>query len=121
MYVLFEEDGAFKTGHILSEADAALQVESSSGKRSKIKRSNCLYTFASPAPEALLTQAEALSQDIDLQFLWECAPQEEFDVEGLGADYFGHAPSALEKTTLLLRLHSAPVYFHRRGRRRRAR
>ena len=116
MYVLFEEDGAFKTGHILSEADAALQVESSSGKRSKIKRSNCLYTFANPAPEALLTQAEALSQDIDLQFLWECAPQEEFDVEGLGADYFGHAPSALEKTTLLLRLHSAPVYFHRRGR-----
>jgi len=116
MYVLFEEDGTFKAGNILSEADAALQVESSSGKRSKIKRSNCLYTFASPAPETLLTEAEALSQDIDLQFLWECAPQEEFDVEGLGADYFGHAPNALEKTTLLLRLHSAPVYFHRRGR-----
>jgi exoribonuclease-2 len=116
MYVLFEEDGAFKAGHILSEADTALQVESSSGKRSKIKRSNCLYTFASPAPEALLAEAEALSQDIDLQFLWECAPQDEFDVEGLGADYFGHAPNALEKTTLLLRLHSAPVYFHRRGR-----
>lgn len=116
MYVLFEEDGAFKAGNILSEADTALQVESSSGKRSKVKRSNCLYTFASPAPEALLTEAEALSQDIDLQFLWECAPQDEFDVEGLGADYFGHAPNALEKTTLLLRLHSAPVYFHRRGR-----
>ena len=116
MYVLFEEDGAFKTGHIMSEADAALQVESSTGKRSKIKRSNCLYTFASPAPEALMSQAEALAQEIELQFLWECAPQEEFDVEALGADYFGHAPNALEKTTLLLRLHSAPVYFHRRGR-----
>ena len=116
MYVLFEEDGAFKTGHIMSEADAALQVESSTGKRSKIKRSNCLYTFASPAPEALMSQAEALAQEIELQFLWECAPQEEFDVEGLGAEYFGHAPSTLEKTTLLLRLHSAPVYFHRRGR-----
>ena len=116
MYVLFEEDGAFKTGHIMSEADAALQVESSSGKRSKIKRANCLYTFASPTPEALMSQAEVLSAEIDLQFLWECAPQEEFDVEALGADYFGHAPNALEKTTLLLRLHSAPVYFHRRGR-----
>jgi len=116
MYVLFEEDGAFKTGHILSEADTALQVESSSGKRSKIKRSNCLFTFASPSPDALLTQAEALSTEIDLQFLWECAPQQEFDDEGLGADYFGHAPDTLEKTSLLLRLHSAPVYFHRRGR-----
>jgi exoribonuclease II len=38
MYVLFEEEGAFKTGHIMSESDAALQVESESGKRSKIKR-----------------------------------------------------------------------------------
>ena len=116
MYVLFEEDGAFKTGHILSEADAALQIESGTGKRSKIKRSSCLYTFTTPAPEALLSQAETLSQEIELRFLWECAPQEEFDVEGLGADYFGHAPDTLEKTTLLLRLHSAPVYFHRRGR-----
>ena len=116
MYVLFEEDGAFKTGHIMSETDTTLQIESSTGKRSKIKRSNCLYTFASPAPDVLLTQAETLAQDIELQFLWECAPQEEFDVEGLGSDYFGHAPDTLEKTSLLLRLHSAPVYFHRRGR-----
>ena len=116
MYVLFEEDGSFKTGHILSEADAALQVESSTGKRSKIKRSHCLYNFATPAPDELLAQADALSHEIDLQFLWECAPQEEFDVEALSLDYFGHAPTTLEKTTLLLRLHSAPVYFHRRGR-----
>ena len=116
MYVLFEEDGSFKIGHILSEADAALQVESSTGKRSKIKRSHCLYNFATPAPDELLAQADALSHEIDLQFLWECAPQEEFDVEALSLDYFGHAPTTLEKTTLLLRLHSAPVYFHRRGR-----
>ena len=27
MYVLFEEEGMFKTGHIMSESDAALQVE----------------------------------------------------------------------------------------------
>ncbi len=73
MYVLYEEEGAFKTGHIMAEADATLQVESASGKRSKVKRSNCLFTFASPAPEVLLPTAEGLANEIDLAFLWECA------------------------------------------------
>ena len=115
MYVLFEDDGSFKAGHIMSETETALQVESASGKRSKIKRASCLFTFSAPAPETLLSEAESLAQSIDLQFLWECAPQDEFDAEALGADYFGHPPDPVEKTGLLLRLHSAPIYFHRRG------
>jgi exoribonuclease-2 len=116
MYVLYEEDGAFKTGHIMAEADATLQVESESGKRSKVKRNNCIFTFANPKPEVLLPQAESLAEEIDLSFLWECAPADEFDIDTMGSEYFGHAPDTLEKTTLLLRLHSAPLYFHRRGR-----
>ncbi|MDO8695300.1 MAG: RNB domain-containing ribonuclease [Sheuella sp.] len=116
MFVLYEEDGAFKTGHIMTETEAALQVESASGKRSKIKRTNCLFTFASPAPELLLAQAEKLAESIDVPFLWEFAPKEESDVQELGNEYFGHAPDTLEKTSLLLRLHASPVYFHRRGR-----
>jgi exoribonuclease-2 len=116
MYVLYEEDGAFKTGHIMAEADATLQVESESGKRSKVKRANCLFTFASPKPDVLLPQAEGLANEIDLSFLWECAPDDEFDIDTMGAEYFGHSPDTLEKTSLLLRLHSAPLYFHRRGR-----
>lgn len=115
MFVLFEEDGAFKAGHIMSETEAALQVESTSGKRSKIKRANCLFTFTSPAPDALFARATELAQEIDVPFLWEVAPKEEFDLDTLGAEYFGHVPDALEKTTLLLRLHESPVYFHRRG------
>ena len=116
MYVLYEEDGAFKTGHIMAEADSTLQVESESGKRSKIKRANCIFTFASPAPDILIPKAESLAAEIDLPFLWECAPSEEFDVDTMGTEYFGHAPDTLERTTLLFRLHSAPIYFHRRGR-----
>lgn len=115
MYVLYEEDGSFKAGNIMSETDASLQVESESGKRSKIKRANILFTFSDPAPAALLAQAAAEAQELDLQFLWECAPQEEFDVLSLATDYFGHTPSAVERTAVLLRLHGAPAYFHRRG------
>jgi exoribonuclease-2 len=115
MHVFYEDDGQFKAGHILSESDASLQVESESGKRSKIKRANAIFTFAAPEPAELLRQAEAAAADIDLQFLWECAPQEEFDTPTLAADYYGHAPSPAEQAALLLRLHGAPAYFHRRG------
>ncbi|SAI72730.1 ribonuclease [Bordetella ansorpii] len=115
MYVFYEDDGGFKAASIMSEADSTLQVEAESGKRSKIKRNSTLFTFAAPAPSALMEQATAAAEDIDLQFLWECAPQEEFDAPSLGADYFGHAPTPVEHATLLMRLHSAPAYFHRRG------
>src|SRR5690606_10309805 len=115
MYVFYEEDGSFKAGNILSETDASLQVESETGKRSKIKRANTLFTFAAPEPAALMAQAAALAEDIDLQFLWECAPQEEFDAPALAAEYFGHAPGPVEQAALLMRLHGAPAYFHRRG------
>ena len=33
----------------------------------------------------------------------------------LAADYFGHAPTPVEQAALLMRLHGAPAYFHRRG------
>jgi len=116
MYVFYEDDGSFKAGKIMSETDASLQVESESGKRSKIKRNSTLFNFASPDPAALMSQAQVMAEDIDLQFLWECAPQEEFDSPALAADYFGHAPSAVEQAAILMRLHGAPAYFHRRGR-----
>lgn len=115
MYVFYEDDGAFKAGHIMSETDSSLQVESESGKRSKIKRNSTLFTFANPEPAALMAQAQAAAQELDLQFLWECAPQDEFDSPQLAADYFGHAATPVEQAALLMRLHGAPAYFHRRG------
>ena len=45
----------------------------------QIKRANTLFTFAAPEPAALMSQAAAAAEALDLQFLWECAPQEEFD------------------------------------------
>lgn len=115
MYVFYEDDGSFKAANILSEADASLQVESESGKRSKIKRASALFTFSTPEPAELTAQAAALAEEIDLQFLWECAPQEEFAATALAAEYFGHDPSPVEQAALIIRLHGAPAYFHRRG------
>jgi len=115
MFVLYEESGTFKAALIKTETDTSLQIESASGKRSKIKQNNCVFTFTTPEPEILLEQAPQLAKDIEPEFLWEVAPQEEFDVQTLAKDYFGHEATALELATLLWRLHDSPIYFHRRG------
>ena len=115
MHVLYEDDGAFKAATILSESDTSLQIEAPSGKRSKIKRANVLIRFEQPGPEALVAAAQEGAAELDVEFLWECAPQEEIELAAFAQDYYGHPPSAAEQAALLFCLHAAPVYFHRKG------
>ncbi|WP_269901250.1 ribonuclease catalytic domain-containing protein [Paenalcaligenes faecalis] len=115
MYVLFEDSGKFKAEKIFADADSTMQVESASGKRSKIRKNNVFFEFAQPDPTTLLEQAEQLAAEFDVDFLWECAPKEEFSAIEFAEDYFGHTPSAVEKTALIFALHGAPAYFHRKG------
>jgi len=115
MNVLFEEDGAFKAGVVLADNTASLQVETTSGRRAKIKASNVLLRFAEPAPAALLERAESEAEGFDTDFLWEASGDDEFAFEELARDYYGHPPLPAEAAAILLRLHAAPIYFHRKG------
>ena len=115
MNLFFEESGDFKAGTVLSQQGEAYQVEMQSGKRTKVRARDVLLQFASPDPAQLLADAQAIADDIDLDFLWEVAGEEEFGFSELGAEYFGHDPKPQEAAGLLLRLHGAPVYFYRKG------
>ena len=115
MNVLFEEDGGFKAGVVMTDNDATLQVEMPSGKRSKIKAATVLLRFEKPSAAVLLEQATPLAEDVEPEFLWECAGDDEFSYLEFASDYYGHAPSSVEAAALLLALHAAPVYFHRKG------
>lgn len=115
MNILYEEDGSFKVGSIMADNTTSLQIESLSGKRSKIKAANVMLRFTQPALTEFMAQAEALSETIEAEFLWECCPPDEFGFEQIAAEYFGHTPSALEAAAALIRLHSAPIYFHKKG------
>jgi exoribonuclease II len=115
MNVLYEEEGSFRIGAILSDNDTSLQVQAPHGKRSKVKGSNVLFRFNEPLT-GFMESAQKAAGDIDLNFLWECCEQEEFSYDRLARDYFGHAPGPVELAAVLLRLHGAPMYFYRKGR-----
>jgi exoribonuclease-2 len=115
MHVLFEEDGAFKTATVLADNDTSLQLETASGKRVKIKSANILLRYAEPAPAELLVRAQALADEIEPDFLWECLGDAEFASGDFADEYFGHKANAVEAAALLLALHASPVYFHRKG------
>ncbi|MDD5299320.1 MAG: RNB domain-containing ribonuclease [Gallionella sp.] len=115
MNILYEEDGSFKVGSIMTDNITSLQVESVSGKRSKVKAANVMLRFSQPALGEFMAQAESLAAGIEVDFLWECCPPDEFGSEQIAAEYFGHTPSSLEAAAALIRLHGAPIYFHKKG------
>ncbi|MGF7129921.1 exoribonuclease-2 [Paraburkholderia sp. EB58] len=116
MNVFFEESGSFKAGSVLSRQGDAFQVELPGGRRAKVRAKDVLIEFEKPSAGDLIQQADAAAQEIDLDFLWECAPDDEFPFATLGADYFGASFGPVERAALVLRMHSAPVYFRRKGR-----
>ena len=114
--VLYEDSGAFKVATVLADSDNALQVEAPHGKRAKIKSKDVLLRFPEPSAADLLAQAESLAGGIDADFLWQCCGTEEFGFADLAQEYCGRAPSAVEAAGILVKLHSAPMYFYRKGR-----
>lgn len=114
MNVFYEEEGSFKVASIMTENPGSLQVESLSGKRSKIKSANVLMQFDGSLA-GFMESAQQEAETLDTEFLWECCGEPEFGFEELAKDYYGHQPSPKESAAVALRLHAAPVYFYRKG------
>ncbi len=113
--VLFEEDGAFRVGTILSEAGATLQVEAAHGKRSKVKATAILLRFDGQPLATLMPEAQKLAEDLDPQFLWEVSGATEFGFADLAGEYYGRAPAPREAAAVALALHANPIHFYKRG------
>jgi len=116
VHLLYEEDGEFKVGTALAQAPASFQVETPHGRRAKIKAANVLLHFERPAAAELLAAAQAYAAGLDSDFLWQCCGGGEFGFADLAREYVGREPTPVESAGVLLKLQSAPIYFHRRGR-----
>jgi exoribonuclease II len=116
VHLLYEQDGELKAGTVLERSPASFHVESPHGRRSKIKAASVLLSFERPAPAELLGEAESFSRGLEIDFLWECSGAREFGFEELAREYVGREPTPAEAAGVLMKLHSAPMYFYRRGR-----
>ncbi|HEU4352184.1 MAG TPA: RNB domain-containing ribonuclease [Burkholderiales bacterium] len=116
MHLLYEEEGELKAGTVLERSPASFHVQTPHGRRSKIKAAHVLLAFERPAPAVLLHEAESFSKGLETDFLWECSGAREFGFEELAREYVGREPTPAEAAGVLMKLHSAPMYFHRRGR-----
>ena len=114
-YVFYEEDGSFKAGSVLSDTGGSLQVEAQSGKRTKVKSSGVLLRFNAPPLPEFVSASQALSEEIDADFLWQVCGADEFGFEALATDYFGHAPIPAEAAAVAIKLHASPMYFYKKG------
>ncbi len=115
MNLFFEESGDFKVGAVISQQGEAFQVETPSGKRTKVRARDVLLQFDTPSPAEMMSRANELAGDIDISFLWEVAGEEEFAVDQLGTEYFGHTPKPEEAAGLFLKMAASPIYFHKKG------
>jgi exoribonuclease-2 len=118
MRLLHEDGGDIKIATLMVQATEgeSLAVETLGGKRSKLKAKDVWLRFEDPKPEELLASAKKQAEEIDLDFLWECAGADEFFFADLAKEYFGETPSAIEKISLAMALQGAPIYFRRKGR-----
>ncbi len=115
MNLFFEESGDFKVGSVLSQQGEAFQVETPTGKRTKVRSRDVLLQFDTPSAADMIASANKLAAEIDVAFLWEVAGEEEFGFAELGSEYFGHAPKPDEAAGLLLKIAASPIYFHKKG------
>ncbi|WP_059413501.1 ribonuclease catalytic domain-containing protein [Cupriavidus basilensis] len=116
MQLLFEEGGEIRAGTVLTQQGEAYQVELPAGKRTKVKSRDVLLQFAQPSAIELVRQTAELVGEIDLDFLWECAAEEEFGFADLAAEYYGAGAGVVQQAALAQALHGNPVYFRRKGR-----
>ena len=119
MNIFYEEEGQFKVAAVMSENMGSLQVESASGKRSKIKLANVLLRFDATL-QGFMEEAVSEAEKLDVEFLWECCGEPEFGFENLATEYYGNPklkskPTAIEAAATVIKLHGAPIYFYRKG------
>ncbi|MBU3581099.1 RNB domain-containing ribonuclease [Polynucleobacter sp. AP-Capit-er-40B-B4] len=120
MNLLYEEGGDIKVATVQSASGAgdaeSWQATSLSGKKIKLKAKEVWLRFEKPDAQAAMDEAGTLTADIDLQLLWDCAPDDEFGLVDVAQEYFGSQVSVPQQVALAIALQGAPVFFRRKGR-----
>lgn len=115
MNIIYEEDSTLKAGTIIEDNLASVQIESLHGKRTKLKASHVLFRFQTKSLPEFLQAVQKQIEELETEFLWECAGENEFHFLNFSQEYFGKQPSPVESVALLFKLHQSPMYFYKKA------
>ena len=116
MHVLYEEGGDIKFATLAGEGNTdPLYAQTPGGKKIKLKTKDIWLRFDGEA-QSIFHQSQQRIADIDLNFLWECAGDVEFNFQDLARDYFGNTIDVSQTIALAMAIQDAPIYFRRKGR-----
>ena len=117
MHLLYEEGGELRIATILSSSGSgetqSWQASALSGKHLKLKAKEVWLQFDHANPQEILEEAHGIAATIDLQLLWDCAPDQEFSFQAIAKEYFGDTVRTPQLIGLAIALQGAPVYFRR--------
>ncbi len=114
MNVFYEEDGNFKVAAVMKENPSSFQVESVTGKRSKLKLANVLLSFDGMMSD-FMDKAKVEAAQLDTFFLWECCGADDFGFEDLAKEYYGESFTKIQSAATAIKVHGEPIYFYRKG------
>ena len=116
-YIFYEQSGKLLAAQVMEHKEHHLHVKGTGSSLQKVKVKDVLLQGALPLSPAasIAAQIEVLHGDVDLNLVWECAPDEVFDFTFLAREYFGETASLIEQATMWQALQSAPIYFAKKG------
>lgn len=115
--VFYEAQGKLNVGQVMEQKDSHMQVKAQGSSLQKVKTKDVLLqtnlngVSAAQASE----QAGEIAAQVDLDLLWECAPEAAFDFVQIAREYFGEQASVIEQAAMWQALQAAPIYFGKKG------
>ena len=114
--VFYEAQGKLHIATVLEQKDSHLQVKGQGSSTQKIKSKDVLLqSNLNDTPAQLSAQVDELTSQVDLDFLWECAPEEVFGFIEIAKEYFGENASVPEQAAMWQAIQGAPIYFSKKG------
>ena len=120
-HVFYEQSGKPIVAQVMEQKDSHMHVKGAGSSLQKVKTKDVLLQSTAALPNNLsaLQAVEAIelaAAQADLEFIWECAPDEVFDFMFLAREYFGESANFIEQAAMWHALHHAPIYFGKKGR-----
>lgn len=116
--IFYEQSGKLLAAQVMEQKEHHVHAKGQGSSLQKIKLKDVLLQgeVNEPSGQAIALKLDDMVAQADLPFVWECAPEGVFEFADLAREYFGDQASLLEQAAMWQVLHSAPIYFGKKGR-----